>query len=103
MRIKNQPGNWADWVNSHVENKTSDKLRQKSLKQNILYNSVLYKKAHNNTWVHVAFQWLTNTAVVVAGQLVTRVALTVVGTLRVYTSVHAVVGQGTLISVCREI
>lgn len=48
------------------------------------------------------FWWLTNTAVVVAGQLVTCAALAVVGTLCVHTSVHAVVGQGALISVCRD-
>ena len=39
---------------------------------------------------------------VVAGQLVTCVALTVVGARGVHTFVHAVVCQGTLISVCRK-
>lgn len=48
------------------------------------------------------FSWLTNTAVVVAGQLVTCIAFTVVRALGVHTSVHAVVGQGTLVSVCRK-
>jgi len=52
-------------------------------------------------WVRIVFQWLTNTAVVVVGQLVTCVALTVVWALGVYTSVHAVVAQGALVSVCR--
>lgn len=89
----------AEYPHGH---KMSDKLRQnkKSLKQNCFYISMLYTQAH--TWVYMAFQWLTNTAVVVAGQLVTCVALTVVRALCVHTSVRAVVGQGTLISVCRE-
>lgn len=63
-------------------------------------------EAHLCKPVHVStrgpFRWLTNTAVVVAGQLVTYAALAVVGTLCVHTSVHAVVGQGALISVCRD-
>lgn len=56
---------------------------------------------HKLTHSHMC-TWLTNTAVVVAGQLVTCVALTVVWALRVHTFVHAVVCQGTLISVCRK-
>lgn len=64
--------------------------------------SLLYTQAHTDTWAHAVFHWLTNTAVVVAGQLVTWVALTVVRTLCVHTSVCAVVGRGTLVSVCRE-
>lgn len=62
---------------------------------------MLYTQAHTDT-LAVTFQRLTDTAVVVAGQLVTCVALTVVRALCVHTSVHAVVGQGTLVSVCRE-
>lgn len=50
----------------------------------------------------MTYRQLTNTAVVVAGQLVTRVALAVVRALCVHTSVHAVVGQGALVSVYRE-
>lgn len=48
--------------------------------------------------LHITFIHI-NTAVVVAGQLVTCVALAVVGALGVHTSVHAVVGQGALVSV----
>lgn len=48
--------------------------------------------------LHITFIHI-NTAVVVAGQLVTCVAFTVVRALYVHTSVHAVVGQGTLVSV----
>ncbi len=79
----------------------SDKLRQnnKALKRNVFITPCC---THTDTWVHMAFQWLTNTAVVVAGQLVTRVALTVVWALCIHTSVHAVVGQGALVSVYRK-
>lgn len=77
-------------------------LNNKALKQKCFYNSVLCTQTHTHTWVHMAFQWLTNTAVVVAGQLVSCIALTVVWALGVHTSVHAVVGQGTLVSVCRK-
>lgn len=81
--------------------KMFDKLRpnNKALRPNVF---IIRRCTHTDTWVHMAFQWLTNTAVVVAGQLVTCVALTVVWALRVHTSVHAVVGQGTLVSVCRK-
>lgn len=48
--------------------------------------------------LHITFVHI-NTAVVVAGQLVTCVALTVVRAWGVHTFVHAVVCQGTLISV----
>lgn len=98
-----QPGRWADKVNIHLNshNVWQDQT-EKSLKQNWLYTSMLYTQAHTDTRAHVIFHRLTNTAVVVAGQLVTWVALTVVRTLCVHTSVCAVVGQGTLVSVYRE-